>query len=119
MGGLVWFECIIGLRCYGYKVNLFILLLNLNLLGNLNAMRDVRIIALTTDKLVWSVIKLINFYKTLSALNRMNVKMVNYFYFKSIKCLVAIYKWLSGTISLCGSECPANCIFILLNYFIY
>ena len=57
--------------------SIFILLLNLNILGNMNAMQDVRIIVVVTmDKLVWSVIQLINFCRTLSVLNRMNVKKV-------------------------------------------
>ena len=28
--------------------------------------------------------------------------------------LVALYKWLTGTISLCGSVCPENCILIFI-----
>ena len=60
------------------------LLFSINLLGNLNAMQDVRIIVVVTmDKLVWSVIQLINFCRTLSALNPMSVKKVTFiiFYF--------------------------------------
>ena len=75
MGALVWILCIIGLRCYGYKVNLFILLLNLNLLGNLNAMQDVKIIALAMiNKVAWNVIQRYSFYRIPNALNPTNVK---------------------------------------------
>ena len=75
MGALVWILCIIGLRCYGYKVNLFILLLNLNILENLNAMQDVKIIALAMiNKVAWNVIQRYNFYRIPNALNPTNVK---------------------------------------------
>ena len=55
------------------------LLVSINLLGSLNAMQDVRIIVVVTmDKLVWSVIQLINFCRTLSVLNPMSVKKVTF-----------------------------------------
>ena len=67
------------------------------------------------DKHAWNAILRFNFYKTLSVLNPMSVKMAIFINFDISINLVAIFKSLSGTVNTCADKCPINCYFCFLS----